>query len=700
MSKAYYCPLNLKQTREATFHCEWIVSDAEYDAQWGTFLPLNCGQAAFDAVHRAIAQARRSVDIICWGFQPSMHFIRDGKQPPIGQLLEQKAAAGVDVRVLGWAFEPFGINVTGFAGEPNLVGKGDLRIKARTKDAPFGARKHTADDKQYQYDKAWYQRHALDLSLPEGSDHTLQARLQHQQRQQQATRQRKLRFIGRGFGAMEQLEIFHAARYRAQSPTDISQQLMSAAVPTHHQKMVLIDMDDPTLAYGFVMGHNMLDEYWDTPAHSVRVHPPDQGRNGASPRQDISSRVSGPILQHLHHNFAQAWQQETGEDLLALRKAKDVHPRLPLRTDIDPKGKCMLQILRTQPQQRHPLSGKTGIQDIESMYLQAVNNALSYLYFENQYFRWPALADKINDVAYNLTRHGRDGKHGQLHVFVVTNASDEGVGPGTLNTYRMLDTLGRAELIPNVSRSQELDWRHNQWKAARKRHADIALESRKASTLPAGGINPGYYLDLQKRQADAEQALRQAEAALKASQEASRQAKRTGQPQTIAPQPRPGLKIHVCTLVAPDSPPYTPAAYIDARSPRERSLGLPPRRQLTRPASWVPVYIHSKLTLINDVFTTLGSANLNTRSMQVDSELNIAHQNGALTKNLRLQLWSQHTWDRSEKKAWGAQEDIAKAFKAWSDLIEANKKAQGDGKPPVAPLVEFYRDSPAVSNLD
>lgn len=50
--------------------------------------------------------------------------------------------------------------------------------------------------------------------------------------------------------------------------------------------------------------------------------------------------------------------------------------------------------------------------------------------------------------------------------------------------------------------------------------------------------------------------------------------------------PIPGLKIHICSLVAQDSP-------VD---------------------NWVPVYIHSKLMIVNDVFTTHGSANINTRS--------------------------------------------------------------------------------------
>uniref|UniRef100_UPI0005177396 phospholipase D-like domain-containing protein n=1 Tax=Pseudomonas syringae TaxID=317 RepID=UPI0005177396 len=73
----------------------------------------------------------------------------------------------------------------------------------------------------------------------------------------------------------------------------------------------------------------------------------------------------------------------------------------------------------------------------------------------------------------------------------------------------------------------------------------------------------------------------------------------------------PGLKIHVCSLVALDSP-----------------AGKP----------WMPVYIHSKLMIVDDVYTTHGSANINTRSMMVDSELNICHEHPEFSQPLRRRL--------------------------------------------------------------
>ncbi|RBH50603.1 hypothetical protein C3F00_034685 [Pseudomonas sp. MWU13-2860] len=47
--------------------------------------------------------------------------------------------------------------------------------------------------------------------------------------------------------------------------------------------------------------------------------------------------------------------------------------------------------------------------------------------------------------------------------------------------------------------------------------------------------------------------------------------------------------------------------------------------------------------IINDAFLSLGSANINTCSMQVDCELNIALDCPEISKPLRQELWGRHT---------------------------------------------------------
>ncbi|MCW5192518.1 phospholipase D-like domain-containing protein, partial [Burkholderia cenocepacia] len=116
-----------------------------------------------------------------------------------------------------------------------------------------------------------------------------------------------------------------------------------------------------------------------------------------------------------------------------------------------------------------------------------------------------------------------------------------------------------------------------------------------------------------------------------------------------------GLKVQVRTLVAPDSP----------------------------GGNWLPVYVHAKLMSIDDAFMTIGSANVNLRSMNVDSELNICHETSAVTKSLRQRLWSMHAGDK------GAQEDYFKSFMAWHDIVEQNKVNKTKNLPPEKSLVRF-----------
>jgi phosphatidylserine/phosphatidylglycerophosphate/cardiolipin synthase-like enzyme len=85
------------------------------------------------------------------------------------------------------------------------------------------------------------------------------------------------------------------------------------------------------------------------------------------------------------------------------------------------------------------------------------------------------------------------------------------------------------------------------------------------------------------------------------------------------------------------------------------------------------VYIHSKLLLADDGFLTLGSANLNQRSMAVDSEINIATDDPAHARDLRRRVWMQHSGGLISGED-GTRHDIAKAFNKWTDLMSDNRK--------------------------
>lgn len=655
-TNTFTVPIALSRTRSAVLTLPWFVQRTEYNPAEATFEALVNGEEAFGAIYDAIQAAQRSVDIICWGFQPSMYFKRGANgngSVAIGQLLESKGKQGVKVRLLCW----------GGATHP-----AQLMENMNPGDNLASLWPDTRNSMQRSFDLTWYARAELNnvtqWSAREGPDlaiHPQQDKLYRWLERNKAFP--NIEFATRDFSLTDRVEIaWRTLWYGKDDTRSHTTKLGNSATlgffPSHHQKMVLIDYELSGREVGFVMGHNMLDEYWDTNEHrNVCLHP-QAGRNGRHPRQDISCRVNGPILRYLNANFCQAWDEATGQATGAQRAAT----ALALRRDID--SPVMAQILRTQSQH-----GKGGTHDIETMYLQAVNNATNFIYIENQYFRFPPLAQKIRDAAQKQVKHGRDpGEHGSVHLFVVTNASDDAIGSGTLSTYRMLDALGRADTMPEIGKLERSEALQQQLVNALKERAYAASA---VNDIQFARIL-GYSREKDQTWAEAKAQLREAQVKL-----AELERRKENPPATIIPDEIPGLKVHVCTLVAPDTPPGEP---------------------------WVRTYVHAKLMIVDDVFTTLGSANLNTRSMEGDSELNICHENEVATRPLREKLWGIHTKGLGVGKNGPNVNrlDAGEVFNKWRYIIDKNKKRQASSKPdsPYAPLIEFRYDGTKRSRLD
>jgi phosphatidylserine/phosphatidylglycerophosphate/cardiolipin synthase-like enzyme len=54
------------------------------------------------------------------------------------------------------------------------------------------------------------------------------------------------------------------------------------------------------------------------------------------------------------------------------------------------------------------------------------------------------------------------------------------------------------------------------------------------------------------------------------------------------------------------------------------------------------VYVHAKVGIVDDVWLTLGSANLNEHSLFNDTEMNVVTHDAALARQTRLRLWAEH----------------------------------------------------------
>ena len=55
-----------------------------------------------------------------------------------------------------------------------------------------------------------------------------------------------------------------------------------------------------------------------------------------------------------------------------------------------------------------------------------------------------------------------------------------------------------------------------------------------------------------------------------------------------------------------------------------------------------PIYVHAKVGIVDDAWSTVGSANLNSRGMSHDAELNLTVLDDDFARGLRLSLWAEH----------------------------------------------------------
>jgi hypothetical protein len=54
------------------------------------------------------------------------------------------------------------------------------------------------------------------------------------------------------------------------------------------------------------------------------------------------------------------------------------------------------------------------------------------------------------------------------------------------------------------------------------------------------------------------------------------------------------------------------------------------------------IYVHAKVTIVDDAWLTLGSANLNNRGMRDDTEMNVAIAHSEMVRRLRILLMAEH----------------------------------------------------------
>lgn len=101
-----------------------------------------------------------------------------------------------------------------------------------------------------------------------------------------------------------------------------------------------------------------------------------------------------------------------------------------------------------------------------------------------------------------------------------------------------------------------------------------------------------------------------------------------------------------------------------------------------------PVYVHAKVAIIDDLWATIGSANLNNRGMRDDAELNVAVLHHDFAHDARVLLWAEHLGLLNEEEHFLASRYLShqrlhpdreqRAVHTWQNLLQRlNNPADG-----------------------
>lgn len=708
--------------KQANLSYDWYTTQGLYPPRYGVKVePLICGEVAFKAIHKAIAAAKKSVDIIIWGFDPCMRFNPNESNMTIGELLEKKGQQGVECRVLVWE------NAPGKNFEPTVIG-GNYTKSFEWPTMPWnqiGARTQHLNNliarldqentsiarlekKQQQGGLVGSEHYILKASkesktILEDQIASMEAELagyekgsdggggpkQVPEDQPKArawfkkvfTRQMpNVEVRTRDFDQFTDLQTKSKvkeallANYQETDTNFIMREALDVFA-SHHQKLIIIDYELPQspTCTGFVMGHNMHRGYWDTSKHYY--YDIDANRvPGFGPWQDISTHVCGPILYDLEQNFVTAWDRVHQ----AIKAPQYKHQLAEQRQHIKPDDfacksdmQMQAQFCRTQPEEQGAKSGDYD-RSILAIYNKVLNNTHHYVYMENQYFRYPAFARLIKKRAVELAdaraKHGIDSE--PLYLFVLTNTPDS--WRSSSSTYRMLDELGQQQLMPEAQRTAYYE------------------EGVYVYTYPT-------FIDQDQLSAKDIERLEQ----IKTKEDIKKMSEdgegwdidgKDGK-KPFELQEQDNLKVLVGTLTSDSSVVYPEGP----RTQMSQEPDIHPQYR-SETIRYRNIYIHSKLLIVDDLFTFVGSANINTRSFWVDSESGIGIPDTDLAYRMRSQLWQDHTGNSIDIKSDSPLINSSQAIRCdstenydhWNKLMDRNWKHKAKSEPLENHLTRFW----------
>jgi len=643
-----------------------------------------CGESGFADIAQTIAKAQQSIDLVCWGFDPGMELVRSQsiawpRGTTYGELLLAAARRGVKVRLLVW-YDAIGSiatsNVPGMsfgplsraagahsspkdispqrsvaiavenwcASEPGLHDSVTRMVKA----GQLPVVNKTARD---EYCHSWFQ---AAFGGTEDGWANIEVR----------TRGGKSSAIKRSLQAEEQ----RPASLSALELESVGMKFLG----THHQKPILIDyaVENGAKAVGYVMGLNSVTDYWDTEKHTlndplreeglklsaqeslqrprcanlascdqpnkcrtvgdcINVSDPTgaelaaarkvtfhAGFRSMKPYRDYACRITaGQSLVCLYNNFINAWdragKQNEQSAAHATSKKETAHCAIPSALQRKATaGDSSVQIVRTQPEE----DDKT-IKEIYTLAAAKAALACGYLYIENQYFQYEDWTRRLVSMRKQVIAGWKAGS---------VKAGKSVRDMPMLHVFIVIPVPEKEGMVPRT-------------------YDALAV-------LGQQGTMTGQNALIDKMNTDPAPVVCDA----------------MGNP-TGASVALPAVVEHANTISKPDLATLENTFGMKVSVAMLQTCGVDQDRWRYR-----EIYIHSKLLLVDDSFLTLGSANLNQRSMAVDSEINIATDDPRHARDLRKRVWGQLSGGNTNGKT-GTRAEIADTFTDWTTLMKDNR---------------------------
>lgn len=595
--------------------------------------PLICGEDVFSRIQKDLLAAQRSVDIITWGFDPGMVLVRGGTAEDgmrYGDLLKQIATRKenpVTVRLLLWHD-----NAASYAIQKNNPGLYGTRIPTIGAYAGYFGETHD------RYNREWFDE-IIANKVP-----NIKLR----------TREVALTFRGPAL-AGEKYQI---------SAIDGR---LGSIYPTHHQKMILVDYETPARAVGYVMGHNSTTDFWDTAAH--RFQDPRREtlykKNPAEPVGKITASI----------DEARDRMDRQMQAMMGLPEQPSRRKAERLAAFINKYG------FTAKPYQDVSLRVRGPV-------LYDMNHNFCHGWAESE----PG-TPTLNNAIW-MTPPGMAG----VEAPVAGKAA--GQKPATLPAivqsrghlkaadFALKDCHHSAQLLRTYPAYQEKAIKECYANLTRLTHHYIFIQNQYiqyeewATYLTAcaeklrksGYTKPIYVFILTSTPETDGMDLATYDVAL---QLGSSDTMKVEHEETVAKAKRGKAKMPITADELAERGIRALMASMWSGAERPKST-----------KDYEETYIHAKVAIVDDAAFTVGSANLNVRSMALDSELNLLSQAMDVAFDLRKKLFHQCTNDEGPAQ-FG---DMKETFGDWLALMQDNTDAMGKGQPLKGQIATFHVD--------